>query len=87
MRPSLYLQACNHMSLIHISNIVKNIFVTILILRMNKVDPYCYSNGIFTSMLTNVRVSCFSFSIGSTNNPISIYNGSEGSPDTETPRK
>ena len=36
-------------------------------------------------MLTDVRVSCFSFSIDSINNPISIDSGSEGSPDRETP--
>ena len=37
-------------------------------------------------MLPDVRVSCFSFSIGSINNPI-FRSGSEGSPDIETPRK
>ena len=38
-------------------------------------------------MLTDVRVSCFSFSIGSIKNPISIDSGPEGSPDREAPRK
>ena len=78
------------------SNIVENTFLNILILRI--VDPYYYSNvvftnmltdvmltGIFTNMLTDVRVSCFPFSIDSINNPISIDSGSEGSPDRETP--
>ena len=50
-------------------------------------DPYYYSNGVFTNMLTDVKVSCFSFSAGSINNPISIDSGSEGSPYRETPRK
>ena len=50
-------------------------------------DPYYYSNGIFTDMLTDVRVSCFSFSIGSINNPISVDSDSEGSPDRETLKK
>ena len=54
---------------------------------MYKVDPYYYSNGIFTNMLSDVGVYCFSFSIGTTNNPISIDSGSEGSPDRETPKK
>ena len=54
---------------------------------MYLVDPYYYSDGIFTNMLTDVTVSCFSFSIGSINNPISIDSGSEGSPDRETSRK
>ena len=81
MRLSLYLQVCDCMSLTHISNIVENTFLNILILRMSIVYPYYYSNGIFTNMLTDVRVSCFSFSIGGINNPISIYSGSEGSPD------
>ena len=38
-------------------------------------------------MLTDVRVSYFSFSIGSINNPISIDSGSEGPPNRETLRK
>ena len=37
-------------------------------------------------MLTDVRVSCFSFSIGSINNPI-FDSGSQDSPDRETSRK
>ena len=51
------------------------------------VDPYYYSNGIITNMLTDIRVSCFSFSIGSINNPVATDSGFEGSPDRETPRK
>ena len=51
------------------------------------VDPYYYSNGIFINMLTDFRVSCFSFSVGSINDPTSIDSGSEGSPDRETSRK
>ena len=72
MRPSLHLHIYNYMSWTNISNIVKNTFLTILILRMYIVDPYYYSNDILTNMLTDVRVSCFSFSIGSINNPISL---------------
>ena len=71
----------------HISNIVKNTFLNILILRMYIVDPYYYSTGIFTHMLTDARVFCFSFSIGTINNPISIDSNSEGFPDRKTPRK
>ena len=56
------------MSWTHMSNIVENTFLNILILR-----------------IVDVRVSCFSFSIDSINNPISIDSGSEGSPDRETP--
>ena len=70
-----------------ISNVVKNTSINILILRMYIADHYQYSNGIFTTMLTDVIVSCFSFSIGSINNPISIYSGSAGSPNRETPKK
>ena len=51
------------------------------------VDAYYYSNVVFTNMLIDVWVSGFSFSIGSINYPISIYSGSEGSPDREIPRK
>ena len=47
------------------------------------VDPHYCSNGIFINMLTDVRVSCFSFIINLT----SIDSGSEGSHDRETPRK
>ena len=75
------------MSQTYISNIVKNTFLNILILKMYIVEPYYYSNGIFTNMLTDVRVSYFSFSIGSINNPISIDSGSEGPPNRETLRK
>ena len=70
----------------HTSNVVKNTFLNILILTMYIGDPYYDSNGIFTNRLTDVRVSCFSSSIGSINNPISIDSGSEGSPDRESPR-
>ena len=87
LRSSMYLQVSNYMSWTHISNIAKNTFLTILILRMYIVDPYYYSNGIFTKMLNDVRASCFSFSICSINNPISIDSGSESSSDRETPRK
>ena len=90
MRLSLYWQVCNYMSWTHISNIknnVKNTFLTILILRMYIVDRYYYSNGIFTYMLADARVSCFTFSIGSINSPIFTDSGSEVSPDRETPRK
>ena len=59
MMPSLYLQFCNYMSWTHISNIVKNTFLSMLILRMCIVDFYYYSNGIFTNMLSDVGVSCF----------------------------
>ena len=75
------------MSWMHISHIVKNTFLNTLILRMYIVDAYYYSNVVFTNMLTDVWISGFSFSIGSINNPISIYSGSEGSPDREIPRK
>ena len=51
------------------------------------VDPYYYSHGIFTNILTDVRVSCCSFSIGSINNSTCIDSGSAGSPDRENPRK
>ena len=51
------------------------------------VDPYYYSTGIFTHMLTDARVFCFSFSIGTINNLISIDSNSEGFPDRKTPRK
>ena len=50
-------------------------------------DPYYYSNRIFTNMLTDVTVLWVFFSIDSINNPISIDNGSRGSPDRETFRK
>ena len=58
-----------------------------LILRMYIVDFYYYSNGIFTNMLSDVGVSCFPFSIGSINNPISTESGSESSSDRQTPGK
>ena len=51
------------------------------------VDAYYYFNVVFTYILADVWVSGFSFSIGSINNPISIYSSSEGSPDREIPRK
>ena len=82
----MYLQACNYMLWTHISNIVKNTFLTISILRMYVADSYYHSYGTFTNMLTDVRASCFSFSIGSINNLISIDSGSEGF-DRETPKK
>ena len=51
------------------------------------VDPYYYSNDIFTNMLTDVRVSYLPFSIGSINNPFSIDSSSEASPDRDLPRE
>ena len=51
------------------------------------VDFYYYSNGIFTNVLSDVGVSCFPFSIGSINNPISTESGSESSSDRQTPGK
>ena len=59
MRPSLYLQVCNYMSWVQISKIVKNTLLNILMFKMYRVDLYYYCNGIFTNMLTDVRVSFF----------------------------